>query len=83
MRVFMLSLVGLLVLALAGLEVVMSALPDEPITPLQVREQLNGSTLAPDAGGSALPAGAAPPSLVCRDGVPFEPATIGEAAAGL
>ena len=83
MRVFMLTMVGLLVLALAGLEVVMSALPEEPITPMQVRQELNGSALAPDTGGAALPADAAPPALLCRDGVPFEPATIGDAAAGL
>ena len=82
MRVFVLTMVGLLVLALAGLEVVMSALPQEPITPLQVQE-LNGSALAPDAGGSALPADAAhAPALLCRDGVPFEPAALGEPAAG-
>jgi len=61
MRLFVLAMVGLLFVALAGLEVVMSALPDEPIAVNQVRQGPDG-----DGNGFALPAEAAGgPAVVC------------------
>jgi len=72
MRLFALTMVGLLMLALAGLEMVMSALPEEPTAPFQVREELNGSALPADA--------ARPPALLCSGQAPLEPVTIDDAA---
>ena len=37
MRIFLLTVLLLLVLSLAGLEMVMSAVPDEQITPAEIR----------------------------------------------
>jgi len=60
MRTFALSVVALLVLSLAGLEMVMSALPGEPVTPTEVR-------------GYALPRDTAAPSVLCQGGDSFAP----------
>jgi len=63
MRIFALTVVALLVLSLAGLEMVMSALPDEPVTPAEVR----GYALPRDVG--------APRPVLCQGGDSFAPVT--------
>jgi hypothetical protein len=74
MKVFLLTVAALLVLSLAGLEMVMSSLPDDPITPTEVRAS------APDGPGSALPADAA--SAVCGTDGAFAPAGHHEGVSG-
>jgi hypothetical protein len=59
MRIFIVAVLALLVVSLAGLEVVMSSLPDEPITPAEVRAH------GPDGQGYALPADAGALPLIC------------------
>jgi hypothetical protein len=66
MKIFIITVLTLLIVSLAGLEMVMSSLPDEPITPAEVRGY------DPESRGYALPAGAAP--VVCDSGQPFAPA---------
>ena len=58
MKIFIVTVLTLLIVSLAGLEMVMSSLPDEPITPAEVRGY------DPESRGYALPADPAPPKFV-------------------
>jgi hypothetical protein len=75
MKIFIVTVLTLLIVSLAGLEMVMSSLPDEPITPAEVRGY------DPESRGYALPADAAPP-VVCDTGQPFAPAGYYEGVPG-
>jgi hypothetical protein len=75
MKIFIITVLTLLIVSLAGLEMVMSSLPDEPITPAEVRGY------DPESRGYALPADPTPP-VVCDTGELFAPAGHDEGVPG-
>ena len=67
MKLFALAVAALIVASLVGLDVVASRLPEEPLTPAEVR-------------GYALPSDRAP--VVCDRGNPFTPPGPDEGVSG-
>ena len=70
MKILVLTALALLIVSLAGLEMVMSALPEEPITPAEVR----GFALSGDGQGAT--------PLLGDSRLPVTPLTPGAGAPG-